>query len=84
MKKFWMVYSIKKDIRISAQARREFEEMFSAWLDRNQDVLEEGGTGDMRELMTLCGAWAVAYLDSFHAFRVSTYIPHRLTVSHDD
>ena len=35
---------------LSAQALREFERLFLDWLDRNQDQLQAGGTGNVAEL----------------------------------
>jgi len=44
--------------RITPQAFREFEAIFLPWLDRNQDELDQGGTGNLKELAGLVVAWA--------------------------
>lgn len=45
-------------IVVTPRASQEFEEFVLGWLDRNQEGLEIGGTGNLKELETLCAAWA--------------------------
>jgi uncharacterized protein YecA (UPF0149 family) len=47
---------------MNSLALQGFEKMFLAWLDRNQEELEETGTENLRELETLCASWAQANL----------------------
>src|SRR6202035_738846 len=42
---------------LSPEALLEFERFFLGWLDRSQAELETGGSGDLRELATLCAVW---------------------------
>jgi len=44
------VASVASDDPLTPEDYREFEGMFLKWLDENQDRLEVGGTGDVREL----------------------------------
>src|SRR5438105_2573074 len=43
---------------VTPHASQEFEEFVLGWLDRNQEGLQLGGTGNLKELETLCVAWA--------------------------
>jgi hypothetical protein len=42
------------------EAFREFEALFLPWLNQNQEEVESGGSGDLKELASLCAAWALA------------------------
>ena len=58
------------DLKITHRAFREFEDMFIDWLDRNQDQLELGGTGNLKELATLCAGWRDSTARTQRPYRV--------------
>lgn len=45
---------------LSPEALLEFERFFLGWLDRYQAELEMGGSGNLRELATLCAVWCLS------------------------
>jgi hypothetical protein len=42
---------------LSPDAYREFEDLVLRWLDRNQETLELGGTGEIRQLASSVAEW---------------------------
>ena len=42
---------------ITTRDFQDFEAMFVDWLDRNQDELDQAGTGNLRDLASMCADW---------------------------
>jgi hypothetical protein len=53
---------MEDQIVISPEALLSFESFFLDWLSRNQEEIEAGAAGNLKELAALCALWARATL----------------------